>query len=129
MAAGQGELDLGLDDSPGAGGPLEITSSQMAHLWGALCCAYDVLGFDAATDGDEVFRQLVLARVIEPTSKLDSLRVLDEAGVAASSYPTVNRRLPVYAKDAWRAGLAAACVREHRCDLSNGVDSPLVRIS
>ena len=26
--------------------------------------------------GDEVFKQLVLARVIEPTSKLDSLRVL-----------------------------------------------------
>jgi hypothetical protein len=28
-----------------------------------------------------VFRQPVLARIIEPTSKLDSLRVLDEAGV------------------------------------------------
>jgi hypothetical protein len=56
-----------------------------------------------------VFRQLVLARIIEPTSKLDSLRVLDETGVAAPSYPTVNRRLPVYAKDSWRQRLAAAC--------------------
>jgi len=38
---------------------------------------------------------LVLARIIEPVSKLDSLRVLEEAGVAAASYRTVKRRLPV----------------------------------
>jgi hypothetical protein len=29
LAAGQGELDLGLDDGPEAGGPLEIVSSRM----------------------------------------------------------------------------------------------------
>lgn len=73
MAAGQGELDLGLADNPDVGGPLEITSSRMACLWDALSCVYDVLGFDAAAGGDEAFRQLVLARIIEPTSKLDSL--------------------------------------------------------
>ena len=26
------------------------------HLWEALCTAYQVLGFDAAGGGDEVFR-------------------------------------------------------------------------
>jgi hypothetical protein len=109
MAAGQGELDLGLDDSPEAGGPLEIISSRMGHLWDALSRAFDALGFDAAVQGDEVFRRLVLARVIEPTSKQDSLRVLAEAGIDAASYPTVNRRLPVYATEQWRRGLAAAC--------------------
>ena len=31
-----------------------------------------------------MFRDLVLARIIEPTSKLDSLRVLDEVGVDAA---------------------------------------------
>ena len=36
---------------------------------------YRVLGFEDATGGDEVFRQLVLARIIEPVSKLDNLRV------------------------------------------------------
>jgi hypothetical protein len=36
-----------------------------------------------------------LARIIEPTSKQDSLRVLEEAGVDAASYPTLNRRVPV----------------------------------
>ena len=47
------------------------SSSRSAHLWEALCSAYQVLGFDAAAGGDEVFRDLVLARIIEPTSKVD----------------------------------------------------------
>jgi hypothetical protein len=68
-----------------------------------------VLGFGQATGGDEVFFQLVAARVIEPVSKLDSLRVLGEAGLAAASYPTLNRRLPVYARASWRQRLSAAC--------------------
>ena len=32
LAAGQDELDLGLEDSPAAGGPLEITGTRMGHL-------------------------------------------------------------------------------------------------
>ena len=109
LAAGQGELGLGLPAGTSPGGPLEITSSPMRHLWEALCRAYDVLGFAQATGGDEAFRQLVLARIIEPVSKQDSLRVLQEAGVDAVSYPTLNRRLPVYATQAWRQQLSAAC--------------------
>jgi hypothetical protein len=109
LTAGQDELDLGLHDSPAAGGPLAITSTRPKHLWDALCRGFDVLGFGEATGGDEVFRQLVLARIIEPTSKLDSLRVLGEAGIETVSYPTLNRRLPVYATDDWRQALAAAC--------------------
>ena len=95
-------------------GPLQIASSQMTPLWQALCAAYDQLGFDAATAGDEVFRQLVLARIIEPTSKADSLRVLAEAGIDTVSYATVKRRLPGYADDAWRRQLAAACAAHAR---------------
>jgi hypothetical protein len=51
----------------------------------------------------------VLARIIEPASKLDSLRVLDEIGVTAPSYRTLLRRLPVFARDSWRQRQAAAC--------------------
>ena len=51
----------------------------------------------------------MLARIIEPASKLDSLRVLEEADVAAASYRTVTRRLPAYAKETWRRQLSAAC--------------------
>jgi hypothetical protein len=52
----------------------------MGHLLDALGRAYDVLAFGRAAAGDEMFRQLMLARIIEPASKLDSLRVLEEAG-------------------------------------------------
>jgi hypothetical protein len=62
----------------------------------------------------EVFRQLVLARIIEPASKQDSLRVLEEAGVAAPSYPTLNRRLPAWAKESWRQALSEACAAHAR---------------
>jgi hypothetical protein len=113
LAAGQGELDLGLDTgSPG--GPLPITSSRMGCLLDGLSRGYDVLGFGRAADGDEVFRDLVLARVIEPVSKLDSLRVLEEAGVAPVSYATLKRRLPVYAGSSWRQRLSAACAAHAR---------------
>jgi hypothetical protein len=49
------------------------------------------------------------ARIIEPTSKQDSLRVLDETGVAGPSYPTLNRRLPAFAKAAFRQAPSKAC--------------------
>jgi hypothetical protein len=128
LAAGQGELELRLPGSPANGGAaLPITSSRMGHLLDALARGYDVLGFATATGWDEVFRALVLARIIEPTSKLDSLRVLEEAGMDPPSYRTVQRRLRLYAGadsdtaesteaapvDAaggrWRARLARAC--------------------
>ena len=106
LAAGQAELDLGLE--PAAGGPLPILGSRMATLVGALEHGYRVLGLEQAAGGDEVFAQLVLARIIEPTSKLDSARVLAEAGVAPCAYRTLKRRLPTYAEIAWRQQLSAA---------------------
>jgi hypothetical protein len=80
-------------------------------LWDGLAAAYDRLGFDQAS-GDEVFRQLVLARIIEPTSKQDSLRVLAETGVdPVPSYATLKRRLPGWATEGFRRKLAAACAQ------------------
>src|SRR5215469_5741926 len=109
LAAGQGVLDLGPGFGAGAGGPLPIRSSRMGCLLDALARGFDVLGLGRASGGDEVFRDLVLARIIEPVSKLDSLRVLEEAGVAPASYATLKRRLPVYAKESWRQKISAAC--------------------
>lgn len=80
LAAGQGELDLDLQPGDAPGAPLPITSSRMAHLWDALVHVYDLLGFEAATGADAVFRDLVLARIVEPASKLDTTRVLEEIG-------------------------------------------------
>jgi hypothetical protein len=97
MARGQQEIDLGLPDGvrPGQRGPLPITSSRMAHLWDALAHAYRVLGFEQAMGGEEVFRQLLLARIVELASKLDSLRVFEEIGVSPPSYAKGKRRLPL----------------------------------
>jgi len=67
IAAGQLELDLGLQ-AAGPSGPLPVTSSRMGHLLDALDRGYRVLGLDEAAGGDEVFRLLVVARVIEPVS-------------------------------------------------------------
>jgi len=113
VAAGQGELDLGLD-AGAPGGPLPITSSRMGCLLDALARAFEVLGFGRASGGDVVFRDLVAARIIEPASKLDSLRVLEEAGAPAASYRTLRRRLPGYAKEAFRQELSAACAAHAR---------------
>nr|WP_096866093.1 IS1634 family transposase [Mycobacterium interjectum] len=113
LAAGQAQLDLGLA-ARSQSEPLPITSSKAAHLWDALCAAYEILGFDEAADGDAAFRQLVLARIIEPTSKADSLRVIEETGIAPVSYPTLNRRLPVFAKPSFRQALSAMCASHAR---------------
>lgn len=64
-------------------------------------------GLAAAADRDDVFRHLVPARVIELVSKLDSLRVLEEAGVTPAWYATVRRRLPQYAPEQGRQRLPA----------------------
>jgi hypothetical protein len=55
LAAGQGELELGLDRTEparrGSGGaPLPITGSRMRHLWDALSRGYHVLGFETGAD-------------------------------------------------------------------------------
>jgi hypothetical protein len=81
---GQDTLDLGLSTVGVDGEPLEIVASMPSHLWGTLCGAYGILGFPGfpgARGGDEVFRDLVLVQIIEPTSKLDSLRGPRRTGV------------------------------------------------
>jgi hypothetical protein len=112
LAAGQGELDLGLQAGV-PGGLLPITASRMGCLLDALAHAYDVLGFTAA-GGDEAFFQLVAARIIEPVSKPGSLRVLEEAGLVPVPYRTVTRRLRVFAREAWRQLISAACAAHAR---------------
>ena len=81
------------------------------RICGTRCAAPTTCsGSTAAAGGDEVFRQLVLARIIEPTSKLDTLRVLDEVGVEPPSYRDAQAP-PAGLRRPRRGGseLAAAC--------------------
>jgi len=106
LHANQDSFDF--DDGQVDAAEAPIVGSRARHLWETLTTAYRVLGLDRACP-DEVFGQLVLARVVEPVSKLDSIRVLTELGIEAPSYPTIKRRLPVYATESWRQALAEAC--------------------
>lgn len=110
LHAGQEALDLevaGLEDEGVPQRPGLITSKRSALLWQVLTEAYARLGFDAI--GDEAFAQLVLARIIEPTSKADSVRVLNEIGVAPASLRTMFRSLQRAQERDYRDQIAGAC--------------------
>jgi hypothetical protein len=70
---------------------------------------YDDLGLDRLGDG--TFRALVLARVIEPASKLDTVRVLTEIGVASPHRVRFMRCLKRVAGRDYRTVIAQACHR------------------
>ena len=102
---GQGEFDLSAGAVPT--GHAVITGTRHAVLWQVLTDAYARLGFDAI--GDAAFAQLVLARIIEPTSKVDSLRVLDDLGIEHASLRTMTRTLGRVGTGRYRDQIAAAC--------------------
>jgi len=78
-------------------------------LIAALESAWVGLGFAGAV-ADEAFRLEVLARVVEPTSKHDSLRVLGGLGVGwVPAYRTVKQCLVRCQERGYRARLEAAC--------------------
>jgi len=58
---------------------VQLKQSYSSLLWQALRQQYSSLGFDQLND--EVFMALSIARLVEPTSKIDSLRVLADLGV------------------------------------------------
>ena len=119
--SGQDALDLGVEASPpvaallaepagrlvqpllfptaggsGGAGPVRaggarVVATDTRVLFEVLAGVYSFLGFDAV--GDEVFRDLVVARIVEPTSLLDAGRVLTDLGRAPASYATMRRTL------------------------------------
>ena len=76
-------------------------------LYDVLAEVYSSLGFDVV--GDEVFRDLVIARMVEPTSLLDIDRVLAEMGRRSVSLSTRKRTLRRCYQGAYRDQIATAC--------------------
>lgn len=68
---------------------VRLLSTSATLLWDVLTSTYTFLGFDVLDD--EAFRAMVLARIIEPTSKADTVRVLNEIGAPAPSLRTLFR--------------------------------------
>ena len=71
--------------------PPRVVGTFSRVLYDALAAVYSDLGFDAL--GDVVFQDLVIARVVEPTSILDTARVLTDLGVRPASEKTMRRTL------------------------------------
>lgn len=88
-------------------GPGRTVATNSRLLYEAIGAVYDALGFGAVGDG--VFKDLVIARIVEPTSKLDSARVLTDLGVDAVSYSTIQRHLRLVNTDNYRDVMAQRC--------------------
>ena len=84
-----------------------VLKTSSAVLFDALVGVYSSLGFDAL--GDEVFRDLVIARVVEPTSLSDVDRVLAELGRRSVSLSTRKRTLRRCVDGQYRDRLAGLC--------------------
>lgn len=106
LQPGQQAFDLATEDGPAVGGAV-VTCSASEVLWDVLTDAYRRLGFDAVDD--EAFRALVLARIVEPTSKLAAVGVLEEVGVAAPHRNTFTAALRRCIAQDYRGTLATAC--------------------
>ena len=89
-----------------AGAPT-VVSQRSQVLWDVLAKAYAVLGFDALRDA--AFQQLVLGRIIEPTSKAEMIRVLDELGIEHVSRRTLFASLARARERDYRTQIASAC--------------------
>ncbi len=76
-------------------------------LYDQLTSVYGNLHFGQLAD--EVFAQLVMARIIEPTSKLDTIRVLSELGLTPPSKDQIYRCLQKVIQHDYRSQLAHWC--------------------
>jgi hypothetical protein len=128
----QGELDLGLTiprvrarmvtplSQPvlvgGSGQPVRqvvspprVLRSASRLLYDTIVAVYNDLGFDQV--GDEVFRDLVVARIVEPTSLLDVDRVLADLGRVSASLSTRKRTLRRCQDGHYRDQLTELCFK------------------
>lgn len=84
-----------------------VERSAAEVLWSVLAGAYRQLGFDQIDD--EVFALLVGGRLVEPTSKVDTIRVLTDLGLPAPHRNTIYNCLRRCVERDYRSQIAAAC--------------------
>ena len=108
---GQGLLDLeSLEPAPGRTGLVGATvvSKRSGLLWDVLHGVYTRLGLGDATGGDRAFEQMVLAHLIEPTSKAQVPHVLDDLDLETVSVRTLFRPLGHCVERGYRESLSGA---------------------
>jgi hypothetical protein len=113
LHAGQQVLDLEVVPAAGAtaggavAGQAVVTGTASQVLWQVLAEAYARLGFGVL--GDEAFAAMVLARCVEPASKLATIEILNELGVRAPHRNTLAASLKRATARDYRHTLATAC--------------------
>ena len=85
-----------------------VRSKRSGLLWDVLHGAYTRLGLRNATGGDRAFEQMVLARLIEPTSKAQVPRVLGDLGLEPVSTRTLFRSLARAQERGYRESISGA---------------------
>lgn len=107
VADWRGDVASAPEQAPAVAGPGRTAGTSSRLLYEVLGAVFDRLGFDVV--GDRVFRDLVIARIVEPTSKMDSQRVLDDLGADPVSYKTIQRHLSLITPRGYRDQIAAKC--------------------
>lgn len=105
------ELDLDLEESEdtvSVQADRQVVGSASQLLVESIRASYQALGFGDQID-DEAFFLMVLARLVEPTSKIDSLRVLAELGVSPPHHNTLFNALKRAQQRDYRGRIAQAC--------------------
>ena len=103
LSDGQASL---LDPAP-ANTTILLKQSVSDVLYDTLLEQYKALGFNQLKDDD--FANLVIARIVEPTSKLDTVRVLADLGLNLTSEDRLQRCLKRIITNNYRDKLAKLC--------------------
>jgi hypothetical protein len=104
------QLSLFSDPQPSL--RLGMKRSYSGLLWSLLKEQYGRLGFDQLED--EVFEALCIARIVEPTSKLDSLRVLADLGIDHLKKTRLFRCLAKSGQQEYRQIISQNCFEHAR---------------
>jgi transposase len=93
--------------------------SYSALLYDIFSNIYDKLGFDIIKD--TVYKKLVIARIIEPTSKLDTIRVIKDLGLPSLSPTTVYKTMKVVYDLDYRSIISKKCIEYANIDNKSNV--------
>ena len=88
---------------------IKLRQSSSNLLFQVLNRQYQKLGFSCLNDSD--FANLCIARIVEPTSKLDSLRVLSDLGINGLSKDQLYRCLRRIIKKNYRKTISNLCFK------------------
>lgn len=109
MAPGQLALEFPDTSQPDSSSQLTVGSMPARILFDVLTLAWTRLGFDAVCPADSTFGQVVMARIIQPSSKSKVPAILNRLGKHSPHRNTVSAAVKKAFDLDYRHGLATAC--------------------